>query len=42
MSYKVRLSSLANLSIESHCLDDVFIDMTIETFADNNAHNKSF
>ena len=37
-----RLSSLAFLSIVSQRLDDVFIDMIIETFADNKALNKSF
>jgi len=38
----VRLSSLANLSIESQRLEDVLFDMIIETFADNKARNKSF
>ena len=44
---QIRLSSLTILSIESQHLDDVlnFIDtinLIIETFADNKAHNKSF
>jgi len=39
---QIRPSSLAILSIDSQRLDDAFIDMVIETFADNKARSKSF
>ena len=39
---KVRLNSLAILSIESRCMEDVDTDNIIDSFADNKARKKSF